>query len=67
MAYSLNPSGQPDENGVYRKVFCQITHTSYPDQAVETEFENVTQAAAEDLGAALDAAVQANPAQYFGG
>lgn len=66
MAYTLNPSGQPDENGVYRKFFCSITHESYPNQAVETEFENVTQAGAEDLAAALDATVQANPTQYFG-
>lgn len=74
MAYTLSTPFQPDENGVYRKHYCKVVHGTdpdgwgdYPNQQVETEFEYVTDPAANDAAQALDDAVQANPALYFGG
>lgn len=65
MAYNLTPSGDPDENGVYRKIYCTVTHPDFPGQAVETEFENTTVADAETSAQDLDDLVAANPAGYF--
>jgi hypothetical protein len=66
VAYALDPSGDPDENGVYRKWYCRITLDAYPDQAVETEFEQMNEADATDAAETLDATVTANPQNYFG-
>lgn len=66
MAYALTQRDASIDENEPQRWAVRITLDAYPNMALETEYDDMDRADADDAASTLDATVSADPVTYFG-